>query len=292
MASARIASIFLACAQDVYMWKRLPKRWNTFRYALRLPLNKAMPRLIRSPFFIFIILCESPSLASAQTLIEAINAATRNNPRIHAVDAQVLASRAGVMRTQAALFPKVSGSADIGRNITETYAPGSPPSRYRTAPQGLGLDVHQTLFDGGKTIANIRSSGHVLDASQASAREITQLVIYDTAAVYLDVLRDSEIIRLEKRFLGFLTAQKVTIDKLRKFNEVTNTDVAQVDARIAAAHARAGQAEANFQASRARYAEVVGQDPGVLSFPRPIDAFLPKSLEQCLAIAKIGRAHV
>jgi outer membrane protein len=232
-----------------------------------------------------VALCAFAAPGKSQTLIEAIEAATRNNPKIRAMSSQVQANRAGLMKTQAGLLPKISGTADIGRSVTDTYVPGSAPSRERSAPRGAGIEIQQTLFDGGKTIANIRSSAHGLDAAYEGARETTQQVIHDTAAAYLDVLRDAEVMRLEKSFLGFLSLQKTTIDKLRRFNEVTNTDVAQVEARLAAAYARVGQAEANFQGSRARYTELVGQEPGSLSLPRPIDALLPKSLEQCLAIA-------
>jgi outer membrane protein len=223
--------------------------------------------------------------AWAETLLGAIESAARTNPRIQAMDAQVLASRAGVRRSEAGLLPRISANADTGRRYDRYFYPADDPSYYKISPRGYGLDIQQTLFDGGKTLAAVRSSRHLVDSSRESARDMTQQVLYEAASAYLDVLRDDEILKLEKRFLGFLLAQKAMIVELYRFGDVTATDVAQVETRLAVARARVSLAEANFQGSRARYAQVIGDEPANLEPPLPVDRIVPASLEACVTLA-------
>lgn len=223
--------------------------------------------------------------ARGETLLGAIEAAARTNPRIRAMDEQVLASRAAVRRSEAGFFPRVSASADTGRRTDQYFYPEGDPAYYRISPRGVGLDFQQTLFDGGKTMAAARSSQHLVDSAQESARDTTQRVIFEAASAYLDVLRDAEVLKLEQRFLTFLLAQKATIVELHNFGDVTATDVAQVETRLAAARARVSLAEANLEGSRAFYTQVIGNEPSNLQPPLPVDKIVPTSLETCVALA-------
>ena len=72
-----------------------------------------------------------------------------------------------------------------------------------------------------------------------------------------------------------------------RFNvgEVTRTDVAQAEARLAGSRSQASLAEANLRTSIAQYRQVVGVEPRQLAPGRPIDRLVPPSIDSALKIA-------
>ena len=65
-----------------------------------------------------------------------------------------------------------------------------------------------------------------------------------------------------------------------RFNvgEVTRTDVAQSESRLAAGRSQVLTAESNYKASGATYRQVIGGNPGKLTPGTPVDRFSPPSL--------------
>jgi outer membrane protein len=61
--------------------------------------------------------------------------------------------------------------------------------------------------------------------------------------------------------------------------EVTRTDVAQAESRLASARATMLTAESNYVTSKATYRQVIGVDPGTLAPASPVDRLSPQTLE-------------
>ncbi|WP_289052663.1 TolC family outer membrane protein, partial [uncultured Methylobacterium sp.] len=74
-----------------------------------------------------------------------------------------------------------------------------------------------------------------------------------------------------------------------RFNvgEVTRTDVAQAEARLAGARAQVSLAEANLRTSIATYRQVIGVEPRQLAPGRPIDRFVPGTLTAAVEIGLV-----
>jgi outer membrane protein len=70
-----------------------------------------------------------------------------------------------------------------------------------------------------------------------------------------------------------------------RFNvgEVTRTDVAQAESRVAAAQSQFLSAQANLTTSRAAFRRVIGVDPGRLANGTPVDRFVPRTLDLAVA---------
>ena len=62
--------------------------------------------------------------------------------------------------------------------------------------------------------------------------------------------------------------------------EVTRTDVAQSESRLAAARAQMLTAESNYTTSRSTYRQVIGVEPGTLAPASPVDRLSPRILPQ------------
>jgi outer membrane protein len=94
----------------------------------------------------------------------------------------------------------------------------------------------------------------------------------------MNVLRDSAILELNRRNVEVLEEQlRQTRDRFT-VGEVTRTDVAQAESRLAAARSASLAAEANLVASKAAYRRVVGVEPNHLAAGAPVDNLSPRTL--------------
>jgi outer membrane protein len=73
--------------------------------------------------------------------------------------------------------------------------------------------------------------------------------------------------------------------------EITRTDVAQSEARLALSEANLASSRATLANSRARYASVVGQNPGELA-PEPPLPGLPATVEEAYQIAELENPEI
>jgi outer membrane protein len=94
----------------------------------------------------------------------------------------------------------------------------------------------------------------------------------------MNLLRDQAILDLNRRNVEVLTEQlKQTRDRFN-VGEVTRTDVAQAESRLAAGRSALLGAQSNYVTSQANYRRVIGVDPGRLAPGTPVDRLSPGTL--------------
>ena len=104
----------------------------------------------------------------------------------------------------------------------------------------------------------------------------------------MNLLRDNAIFDLQQRNVEVIQEQlRQTRDRFN-VGEVTRTDVAQAESRVAAAQSQMLAAQANQTTSRAAYRRVIGVEAGRLSPGTPVDRLSPRVLD--LAVAQ-GQAE-
>ena len=111
-----------------------------------------------------------------------------------------------------------------------------------------------------------------------------QMILLDTVTAYMDVLRfraEIELSRSSERVVG--RQHQAAQDRLA-VGEVTRTDVALAEARLAQAGAERVAAEGGLMSAQAFYRQVTGEAPGTLSWPPPPTG-LPESEEAAQATA-------
>lgn len=233
----------------------------------------------------------SPALA--QTMDAALARAYSGNPTLNAQRAAVRATNENVPQALSGYRPRVTASADIGASITESDFPanaqgaGSPHSRSlaRLNPRGAGVQVDQNIFDGGKTRSSVSRAESLVLGARATLLNTEQNVLLDAATSYMNVLRDTAILNLNRNNVEVLEEQlRQTKDRFQ-VGEVTRTDVAQAEARLSQAQSQAILAESNLKTSIARFRQNVGIEPKQLAPGRPVENLLPKSLPAALNAA-------
>ena len=103
-------------------------------------------------------------------------------------------------------------------------------------------------------------------------------MLLSAATIYMDYLRDSAIVEVQKSNVRVL---EQTLKQTRdRFNvgEVTRTDVAQSEAQLAAGKTQLLTAEANLITTRSNFRRIIGNEPEALAPGSPVDRFLPATL--------------
>ena len=142
-------------------------------------------------------------------------------------------------------------------------------------PRGFGVEINQSIFDGYRTTNRVRAAESSVLGSRETLNTTEQSVLLDAATAYMDVLRDTAILDLQRNNVEVIDEQlRQTRDRFN-VGEVTRTDVAQAEARLAAARSEASLAEATLRNSIAhlspghrRRARTAGSRPAA----RPPDA--------------------
>jgi outer membrane protein len=221
--------------------------------------------------------------ASAETLESALARAYAGNPTVNAQRASVRATDENVPRALSGYRPRVTGTADAGAQYVEGESQGQRFSQ-ETLPRGAGVQVDQNLFNGFRTRNSVRQAESQVLGARETLRNTEQNVLFDAATAYMNVLRDTAILNLQRNNVEVIDEQlRQTRDRFN-VGEVTRTDVAQAEARLAAARSQASLAEANLRTSIARYRQIVGVEPRQLAPGRPLDRLLPRTVGDALRI--------
>lgn len=232
----------------------------------------------------------TPAQAQTKTLPEAFAKAYAGNPTLEAARAELRSVDEQMPQALSNFRPTITGSFDIGKQRSFTKSSGSSfggrpfENKQNTTPRTYGLTVEQPIFRGFRSFAETRQALATIRAQRARLTTSEQSVLLQVVTAYMDVLRDQAVLQLNVNNVRVLSRQlRATRDRFR-VGEVTRTDVAQAEARLASARADRVQSEGDLDSSRASFREVVGDLPGKLKRPvRP--KFLPSTLEEAVATA-------
>ncbi|MEA2927616.1 MAG: outer membrane protein [Hyphomicrobiales bacterium] len=222
------------------------------------------------------------SLARAETLEGALAQAYRNNPQLNAQRASLRAVDENVSQALAGYRPRVTGSFDSGYQHYESHTLAGgvfTTTNTNISPRGGTVGLVQPIFNGFRAGNQTRQAESQVLAGRETLRNTEQTVLLDAATAYMNVMRDSAILDLQRRNVQVLQEQlKQTRDRFN-VGEVTKTDVAQSESRLAASQSQVLGGEANWRASQAAYRRIVGAEPVNLRSGMPVDRFSPRTLE-------------
>jgi outer membrane protein len=232
--------------------------------------------------------------AGAETLTEAFALAYQYNPQLLAQRAQLRATDESVPQALAGWRPTVQFTGSAGREIAETTnsvnGKGVTTTQYLT-PRTLDLNITEPVWTSGRTPALIRQAEHNVLSQRAQTVATEEQVLFSVAQAFLDVVRDQATVQLNINNEQVLRRQLEATNDQFRVGEVTRTDVAQAESRVALAVATRVQAEGNLQVSRSNYQRVVGHLPDRLAQPTE-RVNLPATRDEALALARAQNPNV
>ena len=238
--------------------------------------------------------------ALADTIEAALVRAYQNNPQLNAQRAQVRSTDENVPQALSGYRPKVALTASAGYQYADTLATsgGSATQIVRTEthganpPRSVGMTVQQTLFNGQQTANKTRVAESQVSGAREGLRVLEQSVLLSAATIYMDYLRDSAIVEVQKSNVRVL---EQTLKQTRdRFNvgEVTRTDVAQSEAQLAAGKTQELTAESNLVTTRSNFRRIIGNEPVNLAPGSPVDRFLPGALPAAVELSLVENPNV
>ena len=243
-------------------------------------IRSTVLRLKAGPALVALAIAVAATPVHADDLQGALAAAYATNPDLAAARANLRATDEGVPIARAPGLPSLTGTATYTEYVKKSANSFIAPDR--------GLDVSTTLsvpiYSGGGVRNSVLAAKTRVVAGEAGLRGTEAGVFSQVVAAYMDVIRDAATVGLNRNNVQVLEVNlKATTDRF-EIGDVTRTDVAQSNSRLALARADLRNAEASLVASRERYVQVVGLAPNDLQPPPPLAA-LPATPEEAVQTA-------
>jgi len=219
--------------------------------------------------------------ARAETLADAIALAYQTNPTLLAQQAALRGVDETYVQARAGYGPTVTLQASVttdNTNVPQSLSFGSQLT-YETQTSNGAIVLSQPLYTGGRVAREVDAAQATVMAGREALRATEQTLLQTVIQAYVAVRHDQRALAIARDTLGLLERQQAEIDARYKVGEITRTDVAQTQERVAVARSLAVAAEVNLEVSRASYLQTVGQLPGTLDPEPPLDKLLPKTFD-------------
>lgn len=218
--------------------------------------------------------------AAADTLRDALVSAYETNPNLTAAREGQKATNEGVP------LAKANGRPDV--SIQSTYFENIMQDGGSSVTQARGVSANGTIsapvYAGGGIRNAVRAAENRVEAGFASLRGTESAIFSAVVAAYMDVIRDESIVELNRAQVGVLSVNlEATRDRF-EIGDLTRTDVAQSEARLALATSSLESARANLIRSKEIYIQLVGREPGRLEAPPPLPN-LPETPDSAVSVA-------
>ena len=232
-----------------------------------------------------LLIAFATSTASADTLREALVSTYQANPTLTAQRENLKATDANVAIARSAGRPTIASNVGVTRDITRSgrFDVGGSKGPFLTG----GVDFAYPIFQGGTVKNDIRAAKTRVEAGRATLRAVEGDVFTEAVGAYMDVIRDRAIVELNVNNVRVLeTNLEATRDRFQ-IGDLTRTDVAQSEARLALSRSRLEVAQSRLTGSEENYRRVIGHRPGVLQPPPPLPP-LPTTADQAVQIALVN----
>lgn len=262
-------------------------------FSERTRILSAVRRAFGTVFFAFFL--TSPALA--QTLPDALVRAYQNNPQLNAERARQRATDENVPQALAGYRPQLNGTLTGGLLGVRNLLPDNTVQSSTLRSWSAGFTVRQTLLDGFKTANSVRQAESQVLAGREALRNMEQSVFLDVVTAYTNVYAFQSLVEAQRASVTFLRETLTATRRRLDAGDVTPTDVAQSEARVARGLADLNAAEVNLAVAQATYQSVVGVAPGRLAPSEPVDRLLPNARDQAVAVGRrehptlVGATH-
>lgn len=228
-------------------------------------------------------LAVSAGTARAETLADALVSAYENSGLLEQNRALLRAADEDVAQAIARLRPIISWSADLTSSFGRSRGAGGTISTDATSAN-IGITGSLLLYDSGRSSFQLDAAKETVLATRQNLVSIEQQVLLRAVQAYMNLRRNSEFVSLRENNLRLLQQEVSAARDRFDVGEVTRTDVAQAEARLAAAQSGLALAQGDLQRSVEEFRAAIGRRPGNLQTPseRPQ---VPANMNEAQAVA-------
>lgn len=211
----------------------------------------------------------TPLQSRAETLADALVGAYTHSGLLEQNRALLRAADEDVALAASLLRPIISWSAGFeGNSSTSRLAiPGALITNANSSNFALRLTAEILLYDGGSSKLAVEAAKETVLATRYGLLSIEQSVFLRAVNAFFGVISAVEFVDLAQNSQRLLTEELRAAQDRFEVGEVTRTDVAQAESRLAAARSTLARSRGNLFISQEEYRNVVGRPPGQLVAP-------------------------
>lgn len=230
----------------------------------------------------------APVVATAETLADALAGAYNNSGLLEQNRALLRAADEDVGVALSALRPIIGWSADVTYSDSDARSSLTGLRSTQDTSASLGLSADILLYDGGRSRMGVDIAKESVLATRQALIGVEQNILLQAVQAFMDVRSNTEIVALRRNNVRVITQELRAAQDRFEVGEVTRTDVALAEARLAGANALLAQAEGDLAEAQAFYRFAVGREARALAVPPALPA-RPASVAAAQAVAM--RSH-
>ncbi len=222
-------------------------------------------------------------MAGAETLADALVAAYRNSNLLDQNRAVLRAADEDVALAVSTLRPVVQFTAQSGWRKADVQTDVGVVTGEGLS-SSLTLSAQMTLLDFGRNALGVAIAKESVLATRQALIDVEQQVLLATVQAYVDVRLAQEVVALRQSNFRLITQELRASQDRFEVGEITRTDVAIAEARLASSRAALAAAEGQLMVAREAYKAATGAYPGRLAAV-PAAPKLPRSVDEAQSVA-------
>jgi outer membrane protein len=228
------------------------------------------------------------------SLPDAIRIGVALSPAFALQNAQWAAIHAKYTSSVQAYYPGLSATAQTGKSYSNgTSASGSGSARPTSSPainpaaafglatpsaysqatvtnETAGITITQLIFDGGRTIANIRSAKEADLAGRATLLRQLQTLALNIANAYYAVLEDNATVTADAQLVREFEVNEASVAAQIRNGAAPRSDIAAAQFQTAQARGNLVTAQGTAIGAQATFATTMGVDADTLVVPQQV----------------------
>ncbi len=197
----------------------------------------------------------------ATTLTDALIQAYQTNPSLRVGRSGLRATDETVRQAKGALEPSINAGASTLRRDSSTPITNTSPTT------GAFVEATIPIYAGGTLLRGVDQARYNVLAGRQFLISTEQDVLLDAVTAFMDVRRDQRNVQLGQNSVRVLSEEVRAASERFEVGEVTSTDVAQAESRLAASESDLQTDRANLKQSINFYIATVGSAPKDLRIP-------------------------
>jgi len=227
-------------------------------------------------YLLLITIFLTPAVSAAESFKKTLSDAYANSYLLKQNLSLLQGTDEDVAVALSALRPQISSTlsskkSDFSRNVTTSRLVNS-----------MSISADMLLFDSGNKRATVNSKKETVFAARQSLFLLEQNIFLDAITSRLSVIRDIEILALRMGNVELIEQELLAVNDRFDVGEVTRTEVAQAEARLAQAKSSLVEAEGNLAISKELFVLAVGRQPGTLEKSAMLEE-LPANLDRAVS---------
>lgn len=168
-----------------------------------------MLKLIKIFFFVAFLSFAFSNQSLAEEVLtwqDCVREAAKNHPDLISAEEKVKQSEADKKITKSGIFPQVDGEVSVSTARTDTGSSSATTDSYGYSASGT-----QLIFDGAKTINEIKSAAEDIKAAEFNYKFVSSSVRLRLRSAFINLLRAQELARISEEIFNIRRSNLVSI---------------------------------------------------------------------------------